>query len=774
MKNLAALFLVCACAAIRAPAAFAQAVTDGVLINADAMDRDMDRGLVRLNGHVQVVFQSQHLSCDRATLNLKTQTLRAEGHVILSNERVHVEGDRVVFNYKKNTGFIYNGFVQSGQVVFEGDIVEKVGDNHYLASNAEYTACETCPPGWSFSGRSIDAEIGGYARIKRPVFKIGGWPILILPSLIVPLKSARQSGFLVPSMDYSGKGGFAFGESYFWAIDRSQDLTLTGKRYALRGNKLHGDYRYVLSDSSAGQMQGAWIPDRAFQHELGLPKTLDRWFLHYTHHYEMPDNYVHRADINAVSDLRYPRDFPEELIGHGDPALENKASVSHSTDNHYYSAEIDMYTNMLEGWPTARNDDAVHRFPELKYSFKDRQLFEHGPYFSMDLDYVNFARNKYNYDDMHVVNGSLIPIGDPNFGGVSREGEITRDGSFDPTTDIFRTGQRLDAQPSLTYPFRIARKFDLLPTVSYRETQYRFYSDDEYKSAFNNSAARRYLQTDIRAKTEFSRVFGNSSPDSKATRWKHSIEPEVGYSQIPWMRRPDHPFFGDFRGVQYSRQYNPISDADLTNPNTRLQFDYEDRTFERKVVDFNITNRLTRKVWVNGEPDYETAALFRLWQSYDFNEVHAPHPHPWSSINGLLDMRFGHFETNTTAEYNGYAKITNTSSRIKVMTTPQNFLQFSYTRSFILTDDYKIAENGRTRDLGLGAGLLTKYVEFAGEINYSDITYKIQSWNYGLNIRPPGHCWLIRVDHRQILGGDAQIHLAASFDFGGENKSGLY
>lgn len=235
----------------------AQSVTDGVLINADSMDRDMVKGLVRLTGKVQLVFQGQHLACDRAEINQKTQTVTAEGHVILNNERVHVEGNRIVFNYKQNTGFVYDGFVQSGQVVFQGDLIEKVGETHYIANNAEYTACDTCPPGWSFSGKVIDAEIGGYARIKRPIFKIGGFPVLILPGLIVPLKSARQSGFLVPSMIISGKGGLAPGESYFWAIDRSSDLTATVRMYELRGLKLHEDYRYVLSETSRGELQSA-------------------------------------------------------------------------------------------------------------------------------------------------------------------------------------------------------------------------------------------------------------------------------------------------------------------------------------------------------------------------------------------------------------------------------------------------------------------------------------------------------------------------------------
>ncbi|NJL25561.1 MAG: hypothetical protein HC902_10575 [Calothrix sp. SM1_5_4] len=243
----------------------------------------------------------------------------------------------------------------------------------------------------------------------------------------------------------------------------------------------------------------------------------------------------------------------------------------------------------------------------------------------------------------------------------------------------------------------------------------------------------------------------------------------MSYSQILWMRTPNHPFFGAFQGLQVSRQYEPpVSDTDLNNPNTRIQFDYEDRTYERQVVDFALTNRLTKKVWNNGNADYLTTAVFRLSQSYDFNEARSTTPHPWSSINALLDVRTGHFETYTTAAYNPYAKITNLSSRVRLMTTPQNFVQVAYTRNTIFDDEYRISENGETRNVSFGGGIVTRYLETSGQIDYAPLSDKIQSWSYLLNIRPPGHCWLIRVEHRQIVGGDPQIKASFNFDFGGE------
>jgi LPS-assembly protein len=764
-------------------------ITEGVLRNADRMFYDMEKKQVQLDGHVQVVFKNQHLSCDHARIDQAKQEITAEGNIILTGDKAHVEGERIVFNYKTNTGVIYNGFIQSGQVVFEGEVVEKLGENHYLATNARYTACETCPPGWSFSGKKIDAELGGYARIRRPVFRVGGIPILILPGLIVPLKSARQSGFLVPSLDRSGKGGLALAGTYFWAIDRSQDVTLTAKWYQLRGFKMHEDYRYVLSETSHGDLKSAWMEDRVLQKEYQFKKAVDRWFINYDHIYDMPEDYVHRANLRLISDLRYPRDFPEELDGHGYPALENKTSITKSVDNQYMSLEGDMYTNLLHHDPLARNEDAVHRVPEIRYDIKEQSLGNTGIIANLKFDYVNFGRSTYRYDDLepcqNVVdsNGNILvpcvskfsPLGAPTVGTSTASGAVQHDGSFDPATDLLRTGQRMDVRPTFGYPFQIFKKFDVMPSVTYRETQYRFdppciSGRSDCVPAFSETAARRYVETDISTRTEFSAIYGLDDPSPTATRWKHSIEPMVGYSVIPWMRRPDHAFFGDNIGQQSARQYEPLSDSDLGNPHTGVQFDYNDRTYEKRVINYSLRNRLSRKRFENGAAAYSTIALFQLDQSYDFTEAHRPiHAHPWSSIDALLDVRLDWIDTYSTASYNPYAHKTNSSVRVRVKRSTREFIQLTYNQSFLLNaEDYTPDPNNEYRNVGLGFGFVTKYLQAVSQLDYSDITKRIQSGQYAIHILPPGNCWVINFEYRTDFGADNSFHAGMNFNFGGE------
>lgn len=752
--------------------AHAQSVkgSSGIVVNADQMSSDFKSKTTSLKGNVQVVFQGQHLSCDRAAIDYKNKRIEARGRVRLQSPNAYAEASRLIVNYEADTAWFEDGFIQSGQVVFEGKEIEKTGTNTYIATEAKYTACASCPPAWSFSGKRIEAELGGYARISRPIMRIGGVPVIILPGIMVPLKSARQSGILVPSLDHTKQGGLAFAESFFWAIDRSHDLTLTGKYYELRGFKGLADYRYVLTEHSRGGFGGAYMKDRAIGRQyktLGIESETDRWYYNYNHYYELPDNFTQRVSIRQISDLRYLRDFPDEITGHGDPALENRISLTKNLPGQHLSAEASYHVNLLKSYPLAENNDAVHRMPEIHYSLVDRRILELPFLFGLDVTYTNFTRSDFSYDDLSIAGPDNCPGKVARCAQINSQGDIVRDGHFDPNVDLIRTGQRLYFRPTLSMPFQIFDIVEVMPRVSYREAQYRFALDEDTANAnFSRSAAQRYLESEIYFRTKLSHVYGDVvSPDAR--RYKHEIEPEVGFSSIPWVRRPDHGFFGNVSGQRYARIFDPISDTDMFGKG-RLQFDYHDRIFDKKLVEFALSNTLTRKRWKNSLPDYERIGTFRLSQSYDLYEARTENPQPWSPVNGLLNVRLDNFETYTTAAYNMYAKVTNVSSRVRLYNPHGEFIQGSYERIYLINEENVVTGPNQTENYGIGLGFSTRFLTLQGQVDYSAVTKELTSWQYVADLMPPGNCWTIRLGHRQVIGGDPEFRFNMAFDFGGD------
>jgi len=742
---------------------------DGILVRADATEGFTEKNRFILTGNVQVAYDGQSILCDKAIIDVENTTVEAIGNVVMDDPNTHLEADRVKLNYKTNRGEIDNGFIQSGQVVVEGLKMKKIGDQVYWAEDAEFTSCTTCPPGWSFSGKEIEAELGGYAKIKRPIFKLGGFPFLPLPWIMVPLKTERQSGFLVPSYEYSQRGHFALTGEYFWAISKSQDATLGLTYHELLGLKWQSEYRFVLSETSSGELHGSYINDRLFDSELktaypGANSINSRWYYQYSHMMQLPNGFTQRIEYTDISDLDYLKDFPNDLeelgASSGDSALENKVSISKNFEQFHMSAEALMFKNLVRAYPLADNSDAVHKIPEIQIRSSEVSLWDSGPFVHLDVNSAHFVRDRYSYDDLKNNSGSREPTAAP-----ARYGEYVRDGQFDPTVDLLRTGHRLDVTSRLHYPFQVFKLFEVSPSVSVREMQYRFQVDEDVTAqGFSQTAAQRYIQTDLGVSTEINGFYGEDQ--SFAEKYKHTMIPKISYSNIPWIRRPDHLFFGQFEEQRFNTNYAPVSDQDLNGVN-RLQFDYRDRVFDKDLVTFSFRNELTRKSFVNGDPQYTRLASLEVNQSYDINESRSPNSQAWSNIQSRLTLGLEHVALNADTSYNPYARLVNSTTILNLIPEPGNYFQISYAKETLVDENNNILSGAITENLGLGLGMSTPYWDLVVSMAYSKISREIQEWQYTSRFKPPGNCWYIDIFHRQALGGATNLKANIAFNFDG-------
>ncbi|NUN06667.1 MAG: LPS assembly protein LptD [Bdellovibrio sp.] len=755
----------------------------GMLINAQNMLGDNTRDSAELEGDVQIVFQGQHIKADKARVYRRSRQVELYGNVEIMDSKNTIVGEQVFLDYDNNTGVIYNGYVQSGSVLFAGSLLQKTGDSEYVVSSADYTACTNCPATWSFSGTTVRAELGGYAYIKNAILKFGHVPIFWLPYLIVPLKSDRQSGILTPTFEVSDTGGFAFSIPYFWAISRSSDATIEVKDYAKRGQKGLLEYRYMLNENSYGTFNAASIFDRAFSDDPRLnlyrPLTekndpLDRWFMRYSHYFEMPDGGVHRAKMNLASDLQYPKDFSEETLNHGDAAMENRVSYTKNKQSEHYSVDASYYVNLLHGDPLAGNSDAVHRIPELRYSQTQQSIGDSNFIYSFDLNHTNFARSGNAYDDMteQTIDGKTVRFpkntcnnprweDDPNCRRVY-------DGNYDPAIDQLRTGQRLDFRPTLYYPMKITQGVDLLPKINYRETHYMFNVDD------NPHLVRRYIRAELGTRLSFSRTYGNTE-DPRGTRYKHEMLPEITYSRLPWFSQDTHPFFGS--GSILEAPFSPrdsLNDLDIGSE-YGAQFDYNDRIYDRNFVTLSLMNKLTEKHWVNGTPQYRQIGYLKLSQSFDESRE-KKNGEPWSDLTATLDLRFDKLQTYSIFNYFPYQNVTNSSSRVRISNKDGHFLQIHFTRLYSITPGQAVNTSARQEDYTLSAGLVSSYINLMGKFVYdanweeSVKQQKIKSWAYIAQLNPPGDCMRITFAHEQIAGGDTRFKLNFEFTFDGVPK----
>jgi len=761
----------------------------GFLISAKSTDWDTEKNIVTLSGNVQIVYNSQHIQCDQARIDLRAKTLVASGNVQVISDKTTMGGDRISLDYESNNGIITDGYVVSGNVFFNGKTLQKSSENEYFIMDADYSSCANCPPSWSFYGTSMRAELGGYAYIKNAILRIGSVPVFWLPYLIVPLKSDRQSGFLSPKFNQSNGLGTAIELPFFWAISRSSDATITLKNYEHGGVKSLLNFRYLLSENSHGEFNGSFFQDKTFgndsrfapyisSNERGQP--IGRYLIKYNHYYEMPEGYIQRAEFNWTSDLRYNFDFPSETTGHGDPAMENRVSLTKNTDNIHASLDSSYYINMLQANPLAGNEDAVHRIPEIQISQAHTNIGDSGFLFAWNTNYTNFARAHKSYDKLTDLNidsfpnqtstekhrrvpGYRIPgtVADPLLDKCSTnqwsddpDCRVDDFGSYVPYHDLIRTGQRLKFNPSISRPFNFG-DFFLLPTIGFQETQYKFNTEIE------NSTERRHINTELRFGTYFSKVFSEDS-NFKETRYKHEIKPEISYRKIPWIVQRTHSFYGftEQSDIPYFSS-STITDEDLSGP-TGLQFDYSDRIFDRDLLTFSVTNNLTKKTLTGESPQYLQIASLYLAQSYDIFQASrtSPNKEPWSNILGRMNLLLSPFEAQTEVRYYPYQKVANGSAGIKYKDPNGDYYQLTASRSYNIVQGQPTVDQSSLQSfLTTTAGLNYKYFSLMGSFDFGGVLapqkpLTLNSWAYAIKFKPPGNCLSLIFGNRFVMGGE--------------------
>jgi LPS-assembly protein len=738
----------------------------GVTLTADESRQNITQKSVELIGNVRVTFKDQILTAQYARVDFIKKTLFATGQVKVTNQDTEIMGEEALFDIENGSGFIQNGVLKSGSIYFEGRTLFRTENNEYVAENGKYTTCLNCPETWSFISERIRAQLGGYAYMKNLTLRFGGVPVFWMPYLIVPLKSERQTGLLTPEIEASAIGGMTLTQSFFWAPSQSQDFLFSLKNYELRGLKGLFNYRYMLDNNSWGELNFATISDRTTLYDkrfrrFNRNKDSDsqRWFIKYEHYYELPENFIHRAQFNNASDLQYPTDFPLETRNQGDSAMESRTSLTKNSDSFHSSIELAYYINMLEADPKASNNSSVHRLPDIRFSKISSPILDTGWRYQWDLTYTQFARTNFSYDNINRAysdNLNLPPRQVETIGNLPAcnsnnwyqfQGcQPTFDGEFNPDRDLIRSGQRIDALAQFYKTFE-TEYFNMTPRISMRNQNYQFDIENL------DSANRMLLRAEIAARTQLSSIISENI--------RHVIEPELTFVTIPHLVESQHPFFGDSAKTPYSINVN-ISDQDLNSP-WGLQFDYTDRIFDRKVMIGSITNRWIQKNGSNNtSQNYRTLAIWRLSQSYDFyqEQINSSKRQPLSDLNSELIINFNRLHLYQRAVYFPYYNLANTSTRLHYDAEDNSYYELGHLRSYNITLGQPVKTSQRIDDLIVQFKKQFSRFSVIARGTYdtnlqNDTGGTLKSYGIAGQIKLPGDCWYLTITQYRIQRGDS-------------------
>ncbi|MBF0441742.1 MAG: LPS-assembly protein LptD [Oligoflexales bacterium] len=170
-----------------------------------------------------------------------------------------------------------------------GDIMERTSGNDYRAYNAVWSPCK-CEddetPAWGFRANQIDAQVGGYVDMQHPILEIKGVPVLYLPYLKLPIKSVRQSGFLVPTLSTGNRvSGTVFTQPVFFDFADNFDSTVTTDIFEKRGTRLGLELRHEIREYSGWSLRMETIRDKYWNDQRNTRLRILEYHLDPSHRY---------------------------------------------------------------------------------------------------------------------------------------------------------------------------------------------------------------------------------------------------------------------------------------------------------------------------------------------------------------------------------------------------------------------------------------------------------------------------------------------------------
>jgi LPS-assembly protein len=480
----------------------------------DARECEETGKIYTLSGDVQIQFADYTFHGDLVTYDSATGDVTAKGNVSLDGGQrdIHISGSEGAYNLHSQTGKFYNvrgstgarlkgrsvTLTSSSPLSFSGKLVEQTGPDEYVLHHGSVTSCELPRPKWTFTAAKIILRVGVSAHVYNTTFRLKGIPVFYLPYAAPPVERlGRESGFLIPNFGTSNTKGTVVGDSFYWAINRSMDVTVGGEYLSKRGWALQENYRYRPNEASFVNLSYFGVLDRGITttsvNQAG--QTVSQTAKQGGEDVKLNAETTFAHDVRGVASIDYLSSFvfrlafTENFSQAVDSEVKSAAFLTKNLQGFSFNGFLARYQN----FQSKNNDDVITilHAPGLEFSSVDRKFFGTPIYWSYDVDAGGLRRSQPGFVTPGVVG-------------------------------------RADVDPSLSLPI-FYKGWTFRPDVQLRNTVYSQQQSTAQSiiTAHHELFNRRTIATSVELRPPvLSKVFDGTIAGRKI---KHTIEPRVIY-----------------------------------------------------------------------------------------------------------------------------------------------------------------------------------------------------------------------------------------------------
>ncbi|MGE5111273.1 MAG: LPS-assembly protein LptD [Acidobacteriaceae bacterium] len=461
----------------------------------------------KLQGDVEIDYRIYILRAEEITYDQDSGEVTASGRVVLDGgpHDEHVEASHATYNIETGNGRFYDVIgtigtrvrgstvvlTSSNPFLFKGRLVVKSGDDRLIVHHGTVTTCTLPNPKWTFNAEKVDVVLGEDAKMYHADFRIFKIPIFYFPYATHPVDNlGRRSGFMVPQLGQSSRKGFIFGESVYWAINRSMDTTLGAEYWSARGWSQHLDYRARPSENSYVDLRLFGVLDRGDpnigQDQGGQDVTLDAGL-------DLKRGFRAVSSIEYLSSYVFRVAFAESFT----QAVNSEVRSNAFLYNDWKGLSFGVLASRYQNFQSTELGDEIKliHMPSLELSSIERRIFG--------------SRLMYSFD-------------------TAAEGVSRREPDF-VTNPL---DGRFDFHPKLSLPL-ILKGWEVRPEIGVWETYYTqriMPLAGGVGTLIDQSLNRRALESSIEVRPPaLSRVFDREVFGRKL---KHVIEPRFSYRYV--------------------------------------------------------------------------------------------------------------------------------------------------------------------------------------------------------------------------------------------------
>lgn len=671
-------------------------------ITADSFQRSAEGNEVVAQGNVILANQGDGaenitLQADWLRYNGGTGLVHARGNVQLTSGGQEATASDVRLQIAEQTGELENStvFFPQRHLYFSSELARKEGEDVYYFHNGIFTTCaveDDARPMWSIKAVEADIDIDGFIFMKHCILRLKDVPILYLPIITFPGHRDRQTGFMVPpEFSSSDRSGWGLTTPFFVNLSPSADFTFYPSYLQRRGAHLGAEFRQVYSYETRLGLQASFLHDRLidqantadddsknYKDDPYLRTRRERYWLRGKFDHFFADNFNTMVDVDLASDRDFLMEFENELAGF------NAANRQFGKDFHRGLAENSL------GWRDSTLQ--VNRWWDTMYLGGEAVLVdEHDSHATQGQDAIATLP--------HLLNNGMIDLpGTPL--------NVNWDADY---VNYYRDEgvgiQRMDLYPRLLAPLPVGRYFEGSILGGARETYYVVEEHGDAVYLGDTSPHRSVVEGKVDLATSLQRDY---DLHLGSMQWfNHMLRPHVNYTHL-----------------SHSSGQEKLPD-----------FDSKDRLASANSVGYGLDNHFRVGGWADEESYNRYWGLFKVSQSYNFQQSRPEHPYSEVLFNlEIYPLEKFHLKYDTSLDVYG-----------KGFTQYDLLARYSQ-RHGALALDYRYVKYSDIHEVnGILEVSLTDRLSFKGELKQSLVTNR--TIRESVSLLYVAGCWGIQLVH---------------------------